>query len=300
MPLLSLCIPTYNRAEVLDETLRTLFADADFDPERIEVVVCDNCSQDRTPEVAARHSQVRYFRNAENIRDANFSQALLHGTGEYLKLMNDTVRFVPGGLKRMLDAIESEREMQRPLFLYERGRSPETVCCPDAGSFISEASVRATWIANFGCWRRDRHVVEDLSGSPLQLLQVVWSFRIAETAPPPVKVCYGHYCNVVAGKGAPKGGYSVFRVFVDNYLSLVDDCRRKGVVTPAQYRKTKYRLFRRFVARRVVWLLFRSEQIAGFDNRDAWRIVMDHYGRQPYFYFITFYKSIHFLLRGCR
>lgn len=301
-PLLSLCIPTYNRAEVLDETLRVLFADPDFDPLKVEVVVCDNCSEDRTPEVAARYPLVRYFRNEENIRDANFSQALQHGSGEYLKLMNDTVRLVPGGLKLMLDTIEDSLASREPLFFYEWNRNlrPQTVCCPDVGSFLCKASVRVTWIANFGCWRRNLPVVEDRSGAALQLLQVVWSIRIVEAGPPPVKICFGHYCTVAAGKGAPKGGYNVFRVFVANYLSLVEECRHKGVITRAQYRKTKFGLFRHFVSRRVVWLLFRSKHITGFDNRGAWQIVLEHYGCQPYFYLITFYKSLHYLLRGCR
>ena len=301
-PWLSLCIPTYNRAEVLDRTLRALFDDPDFDPRKIEVVVCDNCSEDRTPEVAARYPQVRYFRNAENIRDANFSQALQHGRGEYLKLMNDTVRFVPGGLKLMLDTVGRHLATREPLFLYEwnRSRQPVTVVCPDVGSFICEASVRATWIANFGCWRRDAGVTDDRSGAALQLLQGVWSIRIAEAGPPPAKICFGHYCTVAAGTGAAKGGYNVFRVFVANYLTIVEECLRRGVVSRAQYRKAKSRLFRRFVARRVVWLLFRSKHITRFDNREAWRIVLEHYGRQPYFYLITFYKSLHYLLRGCR
>ena len=117
---------------------------------------------------------------------------------------------------------------------------------------------------------------------------------------PPAKICFGHYCTVAAGTGAAKGGYNVFRVFVANYLTIVEECLRRGVVSRAQYRKAKSRLFRRFVARRVVWLLFRSKHITRFDNREAWRIVLEHYGRQPYFYLITFYKSLHYLLRGCR
>ena len=207
-PWLSLCIPTYNRAEVLDRTLRALFDDPDFDPRKIEVVVCDNCSEDRTPEVAARYPQVRYFRNAENIRDANFSQALQHGRGEYLKLMNDTVRFVPGGLKLMLDTVGRHLATRGPLFLYEwnRSRQPETVVCPDVGSFICEASVRATWIANFGCWRRDAGVTDDRSGAALQLLQVVWSIRIAEAGPPPRQNLFRTLLHGRGGDRSCEGG----------------------------------------------------------------------------------------------
>lgn len=301
-PLLSLCIPTYNRAGVLDGTLRSLFADPDFDPEMVEVVVCDNCSEDHTADVAARYPHVRYFRNPENIRDANFSQALMHGRGEYLKLMNDTLRLQSGGLKFMLETIRTNLGSREPLFLYEwnRARKPEIVVCDDLGKFICEASVRMTWIANFGCWRCDLPVVEDRSGAALQLLQMGWSLRIAEAGPPPVKIAYGHYCTVVSGPAAAKGGYNVFRIFVENYLSIVDERRKRGLLSFSQYQRAKCRLFRQFVSRRVVWLLFGSKHIAAFDNAGAWDILMKHYGRHPYFYLITFYKSLHFLLRGCR
>lgn len=41
--LLSICIPTYNRAEVLNETLHQIVSDSYFDPDLIQVVVSDNC-----------------------------------------------------------------------------------------------------------------------------------------------------------------------------------------------------------------------------------------------------------------
>lgn len=47
-PLLSICIPTYNRAEILDKTLFLLFSNPDFNVDEIEVVVSDNCSTDHT------------------------------------------------------------------------------------------------------------------------------------------------------------------------------------------------------------------------------------------------------------
>lgn len=50
-PLLSICIPTYNRAEILDKTLFLLFSNPDFNVDEIEVVVSDNCSTDHTKQL---------------------------------------------------------------------------------------------------------------------------------------------------------------------------------------------------------------------------------------------------------
>lgn len=53
-PLLSLCIPTYNRGEILRETLDTIVLSPDFD-DRVEVVICDNCSTDNTREISQEY-----------------------------------------------------------------------------------------------------------------------------------------------------------------------------------------------------------------------------------------------------
>jgi abequosyltransferase len=52
MPLLSICIPTWNRAKFLAQSLGR-FAEQikDISPEELELYVSDNCSDDNTSEV---------------------------------------------------------------------------------------------------------------------------------------------------------------------------------------------------------------------------------------------------------
>ena len=61
--LLSICIPTYNRSQFLPETLQSIFSQHIDD---IEVVVCDNGSEDQTIEVMKQmqitYPQILYFR----------------------------------------------------------------------------------------------------------------------------------------------------------------------------------------------------------------------------------------------
>ena len=49
-PLLSICIPTYNRAEYLVGALENIISDPAFD-ERVEIVISDNASTDDTENV---------------------------------------------------------------------------------------------------------------------------------------------------------------------------------------------------------------------------------------------------------
>ena len=67
-PLISVVLATYNRAYVLEETLRMVFAQTLDD---FELIVCDDGSTDQTPELigewAARDSRIRYVRQPRNL-----------------------------------------------------------------------------------------------------------------------------------------------------------------------------------------------------------------------------------------
>ena len=76
--LLTIAIPTYNRATCLRELLSVL-TDQLRHESRVELLISDNASPDQTPAVVkdfvTRGLQVRYIRNTQNIGpDANFLQ----------------------------------------------------------------------------------------------------------------------------------------------------------------------------------------------------------------------------------
>ena len=65
-PLLSICIPTYNRAECLEDCLRSLERATQGLIDRVQIVISDNASTDHTPEVVQKWAAVlpiRYIRN---------------------------------------------------------------------------------------------------------------------------------------------------------------------------------------------------------------------------------------------
>ena len=70
-PLLSICIPTYNREKYLQECLDSIIGQEGFSTQDIEIVISDNASQDGTMSLVesykAKYPNIQYFRNAENI-----------------------------------------------------------------------------------------------------------------------------------------------------------------------------------------------------------------------------------------
>ena len=107
-PFLSICIPTFNRSPYLCKTLDAIVSEPSFqETDEIEIVVSDNASTDDTPSLMSRFcsaypGKIQYLRLTEPIDSHfNFQNALDHGRGEYLKLLNDTVMFRPGMLKQL-------------------------------------------------------------------------------------------------------------------------------------------------------------------------------------------------------
>jgi abequosyltransferase len=109
LPLLSICIPTFNRAAFIGETLESIVQQAV--PE-IEVVVSDNASADNTAEIVEsfrdRLPRLLYSRTDTNEGyAANFFRAARLATGEYAWLLgsDDVVR--PGLVDRALRELQS-------------------------------------------------------------------------------------------------------------------------------------------------------------------------------------------------
>lgn len=84
-PLVSIAVPVYNEEEHLAQALDSLLAQ---DYENIEIIISDNASTDRTPQIcaeyAARDRRVRYHRNETNIGALeNFNHAFTLASGEF-------------------------------------------------------------------------------------------------------------------------------------------------------------------------------------------------------------------------
>lgn len=110
-PLLTIAIPTYNRADCLRELLSGL-ADQVKDEPRVELIISDNASPDGTADTiedfVSRGLPVRYIRNVQNIgADANFLQCFEQARGKYVWLFSDDDFIVPGGIAKLLKYFEA-------------------------------------------------------------------------------------------------------------------------------------------------------------------------------------------------
>ena len=114
-PLLSICIPTFNRAPFLAELLEALLPQLPALGDQVELLISDNASTDATPRLVAsfqkRGLALRSVRNAENLgADGNFLQCLSLSRGRYLWLLGDDDLPTPNAVPQLVSLlVQGER-----------------------------------------------------------------------------------------------------------------------------------------------------------------------------------------------
>jgi glycosyltransferase involved in cell wall biosynthesis len=130
-PLLSVCVTTYNRARWLAHSLPLILRQTAPYRDMVEVLVCDNASQDDTAAIATKfrhHSHFTYHRNRENIGMLrNLGASCDQARGHYVWVIGDDDLMVEGTIERVLGAITKhpETELVYTNYAYTRFDRPE-------------------------------------------------------------------------------------------------------------------------------------------------------------------------------
>ena len=112
-PLVSIGVPTYNRAPMLERALKSLVAQ---DYPNLEIIISDNASTDDTPQSCARmqeqYSFLRYHRNSTIVPAMeNFRKVLLLSSGYYFMWASDDDLWEPGFVSTLVDYLESNDDL---------------------------------------------------------------------------------------------------------------------------------------------------------------------------------------------
>jgi glycosyltransferase involved in cell wall biosynthesis len=112
-PLISVIIPTYNRALLLRRAIDSVFAQEALGQEfDIEVLVIDDGSTDTTAAVASSYPQLRYMRPSRNKGTSGARNVGLDvAAGEYVAFLDDDDSWLPWKLRRQMQALEEREEV---------------------------------------------------------------------------------------------------------------------------------------------------------------------------------------------
>lgn len=114
-PLLSICIPTYNREFLLKECLDSItcqFSDKNI-YEQVEIVISDNASVDNTEAMVKgfqeRFANIRYFKNEVTVTAGlNWDNAIQNSSGKYINIFADDDIYLQDSLPKLLPILLEE------------------------------------------------------------------------------------------------------------------------------------------------------------------------------------------------
>ena len=219
-PLVSICIPTYNRAEYLKQTIESIVCQPEFQSGEVEIVVSDNASTDNTRGVCERYAQYDnffYSCNEKNVRDMNFPIVLSKAHGKLRKLNNDTFLLKKDALKKLCELVKKYDATRPYVYLCHEFKEIKTLNFHD---FVLGVSFWVTFIGNFMIWDDDcKDIDQDTDGCRLLLWQVRKAYEIAYRKDTIVVSPNVGYSVVPKKKDI---SYGLYKVFYRNYMELLE------------------------------------------------------------------------------
>ena len=286
--ILSICIPTYNRAEYLDETIHSIVNQKRFQKTNdVEIVISDNCSDDNTSEVTEKYiriygGKIRYYRNSENTKDSNFEKVLLYGKGVFLKLNNDTLMHHEDTLDIIINMI-IQNITNKDILFFSNGvlKNITEYYCEDLNSFIKTISYWSTWIGCFGIWKEDFDSIDNFSrNAKLQLVQTDVLLRLVSSNRSLLVNNIKIFDSVIP---KTKGGYNFYEVFVTNYIGLLENYRVNNQISRITLFNEKTKILIYFL---IPWTfnIWKSKTNNTFNRKGALSIIFKKYRYHPIFY----------------
>ena len=297
-PLLSISIPTWNRAKFLSVSLDSFLEQMKgINPEEVELFVSDNCSDDNTTEVVKSYIDkglpITYNKNEENIgASRNFLRCMQRASGKYILLLGDDDVLNPGTLKFLLDILREKdyglvhihqfKDVQNDLVEYD-----------SLDDFYKQVSYWFTFVSG-SIFRKD--IVSKVIPEPYinsRLLQLPYFIMSATLSKKNLLI--NRQLLTDGLDNSSNGGYNFYEVFVRNYLNIWRGFVDKGFVSEKCYKAIKKDVYVNFVHHYNYRLLIKHERVRedngkcengrnGFKINGYKKILLKYYGTCGYFY----------------
>lgn len=281
--LLTIAIPTYNRARILKEGLSRLYQEwlALDNNSDIEILVSNNASPDNTDDVVkaimAKGFPINYNVNKENIGgDANILKCYQMARGRFAWVLGDDDFIKEGSLRIIIEFLSKHMDVG---LVYLRcgwvGKRPlsNIYCNPEKGlakvgvalTLISANIVNKAYVAAF----HGEYLDTMLSQVAFSLEAGIKSNKVA---------ILNRNCLDVAADEATSGGYNRVNIIVVNFLSIWKVfCKSKWY-----YELVKYDVFRHYLVHNLKHFMFNSDR--RFRSDGAMKLLFKYYWPYPYFY----------------
>lgn len=227
-PILSICIPTYNRRDFLEQTIKSIIeSDVFKNTFDVEIVISNNCSTDDTHSLCTKYAElfpdkIKYINQETPVfSDLHIFKAIEYASGTFCKLNNDTCVFKENAVDKIVDFLRDNLEEDCICFINKKPKKNSISKFYNFDDFIKKVSYKSTWISAL-CIRKDVYesLTEPLKENKLQLAQVDIYGQLFEKNHSVIAwrdmffdVCLPDIKNI---------GYSVSEVFGKNYFVILN------------------------------------------------------------------------------
>lgn len=228
-PILSICMPTYNRADYLKKSIQSIIETKIFsEASNIEIVVSDNASTDDTTVVMDMYEsiypeRIKYHRNDINVKDKNFEIVLLMAKGMFRKLANDNIIYSEETLVTIVNIIKINMK-NRPLLFFSNGTcyvDESIIKLHTVNDFLINASYFSTWIGAFGLWDNQLEYITKFSVyHQTQLIQVKLIYEILKDNPESLIINDKLFIMYPIKN---KSSYDVLKIFGFHYINILKE-----------------------------------------------------------------------------
>ena len=288
--LLSICIPTVKeRSAIFCKVLESIVDQEEFLSGSVQICISCNSTNNESEEFIHYLKNkfpdfIKYTKQKRNIYDKNFQAVLSMADGEYLKLNNDNLIHKKGSLLYLLQEIKSNKEKLPMIFstnIYSSSKSLD--------EFIKAISYNVTYIGGHGFWKKDLPDIINLNQVTKQLWQVEAIFYLvskygkAEIRPSKLMK------TLTVGS---KGGYPFNKVFIDSYLTVLNNALKNKVISAPTFKDEKKKLLLNFCAK---WAGLTIARVGSYHKkRDHFNYLIKWYKDTPFVLFLyVFFVLLH-------
>lgn len=297
-PILSICIPIYNRLQYLERMLTRFIVDKELFEKDIALYISDNCSTDDLRACCENYQReglnLSYHRNETNIGpDRNFETCFLHATGKYVWLLGSDDIPTEGTLRVILHYLKSGD--YGLVHLSMKKRTNEFT--------VFDSSDEMAIAVNYWFTFMSANIINKESLGLIDLSDYRKTFMLQ--VPAYVNACcvykrnailYLHDFFDVGSDAANNGGYNFFEVFVTNLYGIYMSFVQKGMLSKKTFNKMIKIEYRDFLASVIVRCAFLGQK-RNYSIDGWWKRVRKYYMFKPYTYYYPILGTFNVLLR---
>lgn len=216
--LLSILIPTYNRAKYLDNCLDSIFSQLDEElRNKIEIIVSNNASVDNTKEIMEKYSKnkeidYKYSSNIENLGfDGNFYKLHNEANSLFCWILGDNEYLEKKCLKKIVEILEKNKDTG-VIYISNRikNKNLEQVT---SNKFLEKVSYNITFISAI-IWKKDYQIKLDYSEVKDSLFTQVFFYLNNLNKIEKNLIIHGKYFSSLE---VGNGGYKLFDIFSNSF-----------------------------------------------------------------------------------